>query len=233
MPKFKWVRGVPVGFFIVIGALAFVIALTLLLKLLISGNGHDWSPAIQASGTLTLVGVTGIYVFLTRKLVVAQEKQVRTSAQESAMRDLLVLLNRETLDLPAESAVPLDLSSWPNTDIERHAEVLGDLGWKLNAMGPLLPRDLYLRTARVTQKLLAAATSLQHLHLVCLKLESANLRTGNPWSVDEVRERWQRDLESGEPGLPNWEAMSTGVEIMEATRAADDLQLALVRALQE
>lgn len=81
----------------IIGSIVLTIALDVLFAL---DPKHQWATAVQASATLILVGVTGVYVWVTYRQMQLQATPlvaIRLAAQEQAARKAVGLL-QETRD---------------------------------------------------------------------------------------------------------------------------------------
>jgi hypothetical protein len=213
--------------------LLFIVGLTWIMQLFISHNGKSWIPAIQASSTVTLVLVTAVYVLLTGRMVRVQESQVRTAAQEATMRELVVLLTNTVADYGSTYDIPVDFAKWPNEEIEPFAESLGDIGTELAAKSPLLPKKLFSPGMHASAKALTASTMLRKMYTVCLGQRIDNLGTGQEWSVDDLRARWQREMADATSDPSEWDSLMSGAFLLDASTELQEFLKTLTKTLQE
>ena len=173
-----------------------------------------------------------MYVRLTSKLLLVQQGQVRTSAQESALRELTVLITRSLPTLPDESDLPFNLEGEPNSKIKKMSGKLEELGNELVARSALLPIALYRQAIPVVNKLYIGSLSLILLNNVCLREEIEIAGSDEPWSVENLRVRWYRDDRDQSQSKFEWGELTDGSLIIAANQAVRTFENVLVAALQ-
>jgi len=108
-------------------------------------NQTDWiaiSAVVSAVATVVLTIITGVYVYLTYRLVRAQEQGFRLQAQELAVRALATTLSNKRPQIQVLSKrFPLDLTKEPfEPDFE--SSDLETFQYELGAATAQLPQSL-------------------------------------------------------------------------------------------
>jgi hypothetical protein len=191
----------------ILGSIVLTIALDALFAL---DPTHQWATAVQASATLILVGVTGVYVWVTYRQMQLQATPlvaIRLAAQEQAARQAVGLL-QETRDhgndlirnMPA-----LDKSDKP--DFEESLKDANALQAPVDALFVLaatLPQQFALQTFRLSSDMLPPITHLYMLSNACSMEGLDAIKDNRKWTLEGARRHYLADIRKPEAGHPEW-----------------------------
>jgi 4-amino-4-deoxy-L-arabinose transferase-like glycosyltransferase len=120
---------------------------------------------------------------------------------------------------------PLDTSSdQPEFDPGPAPERLQRLADDLWVLYPQLPSELDDQAHSTARALQEANTFATSLTLIILGEQLEADEEGLPWSIKEVRRRYQRELRPGDPHLPPWDRYISGDSAREAAAMVDELR---------
>lgn len=208
----------------VIGGLVGSIVLTVALDALFSrSSGHQWATAVQASATLVLVGVTGVYVWITYRQMQLQATPlvaIRLAAQEQAVRQAVGIFQRtkRAVDDVIRDVALVESSGEPNADIlHAHESVLFELVKELDALAPGLPTAFALRVWPTIPKLLKGITEVYLFSRACsLEVLVASGET-RKWSWDGARKSYLADVRDPKLEHPEWDELVSLTTLRGAT----------------
>jgi hypothetical protein len=215
--------------FLGIGSFALV---TWLAELLIAHNAGHWVSAIELCSTIGLVGVTAVYVVLTSRLLTVQRDQVRASAQESAVRDLIVELNRHPALISVFLPQRLHVDFWPNQKLVDETHEIFELANTIFQHSALLPSEAYAAASKASSALHITSVRLNQLIAICWQANTENIKSGSSWSVDEVRSRWEMEHQEGIFPDIGWDELMSGNVVVGACEATKSLRDHLLSLLQ-
>jgi hypothetical protein len=201
---------------------------------LLEHTDSGFREMLTALSTSVLVLVTGVYVYLTYRLVRAQEQPlhaIRLAAQESAVRLLVSIIVRNQPSVAVlTNHFPLDLAQQMPPAIEpSDVDTLEKLSYEVGATAHQLPGPLVARcleTAEVAAKAYVTVTSLLSL------IETfENTHAQGYWDWDEARALYA-DIR-GSIGGPDWDDLANGNALYGADAALDGLRTELANYLQK
>jgi hypothetical protein len=215
-------------------SIAIAVVLTLLIERLISSGGDTWGVAIQASSTVLLVAITGIYAYLTYRLVQVQERPltaIRLAAQEDAARKLSSLLaSKAWIPRAASKGFPVDLTSGPPNTTNMRPQELSKLGDDVRELAPQLPPALAAKSVEASTDLWRAAQAILSLSSASDQEQAAANEEGRSWQADKARLIYYgnvRDLMAS--SKPEWDSIVHGDLVTKAWEEVNSLQT-LVKA---
>jgi len=190
---------------VVAGGLIVTIALTIALDALFTrSTGHDWATAVQASATLVLVAVTGVYVWITYRQMQLQATPlvaIRLAAQEQTARQVVGVLE--------------------NTDI-LHADeaALAEVVIEVSALAPGLPTALALETIQLPHNFITAGIEVFLFSRACSLEGTAAASAHRDWTWDGARRSYLAEVRDPERHHPEWDDL---VRLTTLHRAVEEL----------
>lgn len=229
--KVFWHKAAQPLFWIPTALLVFVFV-TWITEIFIEHHSRSWIAAIQVSVSLVLIAVTSAYVIFTSKMLRLQERQVRSGAQETAVRNLVMAVNNSPLVFGGPEE-PIDISKWPNRLVVEDADEFYKLATTINGEAALLPTALYIQAQAVALKVINASMYLKLLIYACDQQQTDNDENDRDWSVELVKERWYRRTQDRAQSRPEWEQLVDGEFSKVARDAVQALRSSLIHSLHE
>ena len=188
---------------------------------------------LTALSTLVLVLVTGVYVYLTFRLVRAQERPlaaIRLAAQESAVRALISVIIRNRPEVVVvTNRFPLDLTQPPPTEELLGIAVFDQLGVELAATASQLPGPLVVRCLDTAEAVVTANINLRSLASVLDAFQQGHAQ--GYWNWDEARVLYYADIRDRDHRRAEWEDIINGTAVREADAALGGFRDQLVNYL--
>jgi len=212
---------------VVAGGLIVTIALTIALDALFTrSTGHDWATAVQASATLVLVAVTGVYVWITYRQMQLQATPlvaIRLAAQEQTARQVVGVLERMKDNARAliRDMPRADSRGEPNTDI-LHADeaALAEVVIEVSALAPGLPTALALETIQLPHNFITAGIEVFLFSRACSLEGTAAASAHRDWTWDGARRSYLAEVRDPERHHPEWDDL---VRLTTLHRAVEEL----------
>jgi hypothetical protein len=210
-----------------------LVGITLVLHSLFTGKSQStaaWEPAIQSISAFTLVLVTGIYVFLTRKLVQVQSDFLTPERIKAAIELGVVLADGTIMLRVASSQYPFTDHSDPDPlPATRQLNDIQQLQYMLFRSVVALPAAL-LHECRMASTACASAYAAQAALYESLRAASNHASSSVNGYGDAPRWGWaDAEREHAElvsiGSLPNqtWEDLRSGKYVLDALSAVTEL----------
>lgn len=216
------------------GALIVAIAVTVALDALFTTNpAHNWSTAVQATATLVLVGVTGIYVWITYRQMQLQATPlvaIRLAAQEQAAKQAIGMIQRTRDQINQLIREMPDLDQHHRPDLTRaiaNASDLQDLANELYILAPSLPLQFAFRTIEACTEAVPASTYIYMLSAACATEATEALKAQRNWTLDGARRIYLADIRKPGSHHPEWDDLIAFRPQTKAEEALGTLQGAI------
>jgi hypothetical protein len=187
------------------------VALTIALDAIFTGSpGHQWATAVQASATLVLVAVTGVYVWITYRQMKLQSNPliaIRLAAQEETARQAVVVFQqaRRKADQLIGSMPIVDSPGEPMLrTLIANAQDLSDRLKELQGFAPGMPTAFGIRTWLILPDLITASGEVYLFSRACEleKLEASQAH--REWSWEGARKWYLTEVRVAERNHPEW-----------------------------
>lgn len=211
-----------------IGAAAVVVLITT--TVLLSLVDDAISTAIQATSTLVLVAITGVYAYSTYRLVRAQELGPTRETQVKAVAEVMTLAHRDGalgVQIGGHVANDLLVDGVPSHEEYHHLRDLFDhldhLEKELSARVLLLPDPVYDPCWNAIMELIELYQIGDAL-LDCVSevIEEADA-FGSPYQLQNVRARYLAEYREDLVSRPEWEELASGARFQRGFEVVDDL----------
>lgn len=196
---------------------------------------HEAAPqlvgAVQAATTLCLVLITGVYAYLTYRLVAAQENYVRRQSHEKAAAELSALVARDRVKAERVGRhFPLQLPPGEPLDdrVFDHVKDLAAFANGLSALYLLLPVELAIHCLVAARDAGHAVSSLSTLEFAMLKERLEAMENDRPFDWGNVRNFYD-ESRAQDLTYPDWAELLAGEVVKDAMSALDDLEKELRR----
>jgi hypothetical protein len=197
---------------VVVAGLIGAVALTVMLDALFTQSpGHQWATAVQATATLVLVGVTGVYVWISYRQMQYQATPlvaIRLAAQEQAARQAVGLFQRtkRASEDVIRDVEQVKQSGEPNSDsLNAHDSVLFELVREMSALAPGLPATFALRLWPTISRCINGVTEVYLFSHACSLERLAATRGERKWSWDGARKSYLADVRDPKLDHPEWD----------------------------
>jgi len=216
----------------VVGSLAVTGALTIALDALFTSNPtQQWATAVQSTATVVLVGVTGIYVWITyrqMKLQATPLVAIRLATQEDAARKVIGLIQKardQARHLIAEMP-DLEKPDEPNfVNATKHSTDLNAVVNEIYVLAASLPLQFVLPTLKLCPAVISASTEVYLLATACAKegLEAAKAK--RKWTWDGARRIYLADVRQPESDQPEWAELTQAASVKQQAELLGTLQV--------
>lgn len=223
MPKsaILWIAGLLIG----------SIVLTIGLDALFTRNpAHQWATAVQATATLVLVGVTGVYVWITYRQMQLQATPlvaIRLMAQEDAARQAVGLMQRtrEKANTLINAMPASDTFDVPDYDkLPPDATALTALANELFILAATLPLRFAPRTFEVCSPLIRSSTEVYMFCNACARETLDATKAERKWTSQGARKIYLADVRKPESGHPEWSELVRLALMRKCVGELQDLQ---------
>lgn len=216
-----------------LGGIGLITLVAVLLDLL----GARWISAIQASTTILLLLATGVYAYLTWRLVRATEDPpaVRLAAERAAIENLARSTRPEAIVLGLmASFFPLDFSAGPPPESlfsfnNRLSDWMGSL--LPNLIG--LPADLRVHGEEAGISTQTAILAISRLERALQQVSSDAGNAAQHWNPENVRKAYEapRTIQVADVPVPSWDEVVEGRIVNAAAEGLDAFAWELDRFL--
>jgi len=171
---------------------------------------------------VVLTGITGVYVYLTYRLLQVQERptaSIRLAAQDAVARAVSakVKAKRHLLGV-IHAKFPLDRTKKPSTSDFSNQD-LDALQVELMSVAPQLMEPLAYLCHTAALAVTDAILSLTALQMTISVEEKNSAAAGRAWSWDEARRTYLTEVREQVSTKPEWGDVLEGKAVAEAVRA--------------
>jgi hypothetical protein len=212
---------------VVVAGLVGAVAVAVVLDALFSqSQGHQWSAAVQATATLVLVGVTGVYVWISYRQMQLQATPlvaIRLAAQEQAARTSMPLIRqiKDKANALIRSMPAVDSPEEPNTkELRDQAVALNGPTSELFTLAPGLPTPFWPQAMDACAKLVGAYTEVYLFGQSCSMEKIEAIRANRDWSWAGARKTYLADVRDPKQEHPEWGDL---VQLVALSKAVDQI----------
>jgi hypothetical protein len=197
-------------------------------------SSSNWTAAITAATTLSLAFLTGMYVYLTYRLLLIQsrpQETIRLAAREEAARQLMSLLFHDAWVVNyAAHAFPQDANSFPDEDpyTSEQGQAIDQLADSLASIGPLLPDTLRLPILEFAS-LLYKTNAHTSAFMECVEWERTESSDTDPPTYVDAAAHFYTSTRPTTSGRPEWDALLSGETLKEAVDSLQKLRRAAIQ----
>jgi hypothetical protein len=194
-----------------ISAVALAVALTVALDALFTrSTGHQWATAVQASATLVLVAVTGVYAWITYRQMKLQANPlvaIRLAAQEETARQAVVVMQQirrkgdelvgrmPVVDSPGEPILRTVIAA---------AQDLSEPLKDLQGLAPGMPTAFGIRTWIILPDLITGSGEVYLFARACELERLEASQAHREWSWEGARKCYLTEVRVAERDHPEW-----------------------------